>query len=1525
MGFIIGKKYMSNFTQLAKITGNDTQSDVLFGWSVSLNSAGNIALIGAYGEDPNGVTGAGSAYIFTGSGGSWSQAAKITGSNARVSGAFGYSVSLNSAGNIALIGAYKEYPNGVAIAGSAYIFTGSGSSWVQTARITGNDTAAGDLFGSAVSLNSIGNIALIGAEEKYINGIPQVGAAYIFTGSGSSWVQTARVTGNDSQISHNFGSSVSLNSSGNIFVVGADNSNVYKGSAYIFTGNGSSWSQALKITGDSPQSFDYFGYSTSINDSGNIIAIGELRNGNGRFYIFTGNGNSWTRSARITQTGASLNNYLGYSVSLNSVGNVALVGAAAQDSSNGVLGGSAYIFTGSGNNWVQTLMMTGNDPKYADNFGSSVSLNSSGNVALVGAFREDLNGVTNAGSAYIFTEKANQTITFPSISDKNFGDPVFYLDASSDSNLPITYSSSNPSIASITGASGVNINNAGSVTITASQTGNSNYTAAVPVSRSFNVVCDYTKEISAGYFHSLALLKDGRVTGWGDNTYGQTNIPVGIGNNATGISAGLYHSLALLKDGRVTGWGWNNYFETTIPAGIGTNATGIAAGYGHSLALLKDGSVTGWGRNNNNQTTIPAGIGTNATGIAAGSEHSLALLKDGRVTGWGSNVNGQTTIPVGIGTNAAAIAAGYIHSLALLKDGRVTGWGYNFNNEITIPAGIGNNATGIAAGYGHSLALLKDGRVTGWGKNDYGQTTIPVGIGTNATGIFAGTYNSFALLKDRRVTGWGYNGNGQTNIPLGINCSFTKFTPTITFPNIPIKSISDPSFNLGVTSTNTALPITYTSSNTSVATVNSNGDVTIIGLGTTNITASQAGDANYNPATSVLRGLYVSRGCGTFVQISAGEYHSLALLKDGSITGWGFNNNGQTTIPAGIGTNATGIAAGYGHSLALLKDGRVTGWGLNNYGQITIPVGIGNNTTGIFAGQYYSLALLKDGRVTGWGLNDYGQTNIPVGIGNNATGISAGGYHCLALLKDGSITGWGRNLFGQTIIPAGIGTNATGISAGNYHSLALLKDGTVTGWGYNFNGEITIPAGIGTNATGITAGHYHSLALLKDGSITGWGKNDYGQTTIPVGIGNNATGISAGAAHSIALLKDGSITGWGRNGEGQTTNVPNPKCIQNITFPAIPTKTFGDSSFNPGATSDSNLTVNYTSSNTSVVTVAGSTITIVGGGTSTITASQAGDSIYSAATPVARTLTVNKADQTITFSAIETKTFGDPLFYLAGTSTSNLPLTYSGNNSSVATILGSGVTIVGAGTCEITGYQTGNSNYNAATPVAQTLTVLRGGQTINISGFYTGVYNETKTYDLSTPQGLPIIYTGDTNIFSIEANNITFINTGVTILTGYNTGSTNCTGITGTQQVTVNRANAIIDFPYIPVFNINLTSGYTLNATSNHSESAIEYTSSNSGAASISGSNTLLITGTGVGIITAYQPATSHYNEASGQRSFTALNIRNPQIVAVSNLPNNVFFDTGSKYLQGYLQDEGTYHLKLHILEDNILCEKTIV
>jgi hypothetical protein len=301
------------------------------------------------------VSNAGSAYIFTGSGNSWVQTAKITGNDAQANDNFGISVSLNSAGNVALITAPFEDPNGATNAGSAYIFTGSGNSWVQTAKITGNDAQANDNFGISVSLNSAGSVALVGAQLEDPNGVSNAGSAYIFTGSGNSWVQTAKITGNDAQTNDFFGISVSLNSAGNVALVGAYNEDL-----------------------------------NEVTDAGSA-------------YIFTGSGNSWVQTAKITGNDAQLSDLFGYSVSLNSAGNVALVGNFSEDPNGVSNAGSAYIFTGSGNSWVQTAKITGSDAEAGDNFGYSTSLNSAGNVALVGAWNEDPRGITNAGSAYFFS------------------------------------------------------------------------------------------------------------------------------------------------------------------------------------------------------------------------------------------------------------------------------------------------------------------------------------------------------------------------------------------------------------------------------------------------------------------------------------------------------------------------------------------------------------------------------------------------------------------------------------------------------------------------------------------------------------------------------------------------------------------------------------------------------------------------------------------------------------------------------------------------------------------------------------------------------------------------------------------------------------------------------------------------------------------------------------------------------------------------------------------------------------------
>jgi|GEM_PF-432355 hypothetical protein len=176
------------------------------------------------------------------------------------------------------------------------------------------------------------------------------------------------------------------------------------------------------------------------------------------------------------------------------------------------------------------------------------------------------------------------------------------------------------------------------------------------------------------------------------------------------------------------------------------------------------------------------------------------------------------------------------------------------------------------------------------------------------------------------------------------------------------------------------------------------------------------------------------------------------------------------------------------------------------------------------------------------------------------------------------------------------------------------------------------------------------------------------------------------------------------------------KLPQTITFNALTNKTFGDAPFDLTATASSGLAVTYTSSNPAVATVSGSTVTILAAGQTTFTASQIGNSGYMAASEVSQTLTVQKAVQTITFAALATKTFGDADFALTATGgASAQPVTFTSSNPLVATVVGSTVTIVGAGTTDITASQDGNDNYLAATAVVRPLAVNKANQTITFA------------------------------------------------------------------------------------------------------------------------------------------------------------------------------------------------------------------
>ena len=603
----------------------------------------------------------------------------------------------------------------------------------------------------------------------------------------------------------------------------------------------------------------------------------------------------------------------------------------------------------------------------------------------------------------------------------------------------------------------------------------------------------------------------------------------------------------------------------------------ITAGEIHTCALRQTGTITCWGNNwagqlgNSTQTdsSVPVevlGI-TDAKAITAGASiviggHTCALRQTGTITCWGTNWDGQlgngqsgrdanSSVPVtvlGI-TDATAITAGGDFTCALRLTRTITCWGNNRSGKLgngrsgyyagsTVPVevlGI-NDATAITAGNDHACALRQTGTITCWGNNYNGQlgngqsgrdanSSVPVtvlGI-TDATAITAGGGHTCALRQTGTITCWGDNYKGQ----LG--------NGTETVSSVPVEV-------LGITDATTITASIGYGSGLHTCALRQTGTIACWGLNRGGqLGNGQSGNHEYSFVPVEVLGI------NDATQITAGNTHTCALRRTGTITCWGNNWAGQlgngttdsSSVPVEVlGINdATAITAGEDHTCALQRTGAIACWGLNRGGQL------GNGTT------------------------DSSSEPVEVLGINDATQITAGGTHSCALLQTGTITCWGNNWAGQlgngttdsSSVPVEVlGINdATAITAGEDHTCALQRTGAIACWGLNRGGQL----GNGTtdsssepvevlginDATQITAGGTHSCALLQTGTITCWGDNRDGQlgngqttdsSSEPVevlGI-NDATAITAGEDHTCALRQTDTITCWGNNEYGQLGN-----------------------------------------------------------------------------------------------------------------------------------------------------------------------------------------------------------------------------------------------------------------------------------------------------------------------------------------------------------------------------------------------------
>jgi len=311
--------------------------------------------------------------------------------------------------------------------------------------------------------------------------------------------------------------------------------------------------------------------------------------------------------------------------------------------------------------------------------------------------------------------------------------------------------------------------------------------------------------------------------------------------------------------------------------------------------------------------------------------------------------------------------------------------------------------------------------------------------------------------------------------------------------------------------------------------------------------------------------LYWGAAAGMFRGVTAGWGHSCGFgdfLDEpaGGVYCWGYNKNGELGDGHNINSNLSefevrvrglydvvALAAGDNHTCALLGNGGVKCWGYNEYGQLGDGTTNNSNTpvdvkflfggvVAIAAGWGHTCALIQDGGVRCWGSNQFGQlgdgTDVPyrtvrgivAGFENDVAAISAGGAHTCAIRKDNQVKCWGENNYGQlgdgTVknsnlpvqakVQSRIDDEVLQLSAGRYHTCALMNLGRVRCWGNNQFGQL----GNGTNLTGITAGD--------------------------VGIGGDKiTTIAAGWGHTCAATEKGEILCWGKNEFGQLGNGTN--------------------------------------------------------------------------------------------------------------------------------------------------------------------------------------------------------------------------------------------------------------------------------------------------------------------------------------------------------------------------------------------------
>ena len=386
-----------------KLVGSGAVGNANQGNFVALSADGNTAFVGGF-TDNNYV---GAAWAYTRDGGVWTQqGSKLTASDAAGQSRQGCWVKLSADGNTALVTGTGDDSG----AGAAWIYTRSGGVWTQQGpKLVGSGAVGKAQQGVDAGISDDGNTIIVGG--YYDSGF--TGAAWIFTRSGGVWTQQgSKLVGAGAVGPADQGLSVAISGDGNTIAVGGAADNNGAGAVWIFARdtNGVWKQQGNKLVGTGAVGNAWQGGVALSGDGNTLMLAGIADNSHaGAIWMYTRTDGTWTQQGnKLVGTGAIGSAQQGWSYALSADGNTAIEGGISDNGSEG----AAWVFSRTGDEWKQLgpkivgANMLGNPVCY----GFSVALSADGTTAMVGAPYDS----TYAGAAWVYT-RISQWTPLPSI------------------------------------------------------------------------------------------------------------------------------------------------------------------------------------------------------------------------------------------------------------------------------------------------------------------------------------------------------------------------------------------------------------------------------------------------------------------------------------------------------------------------------------------------------------------------------------------------------------------------------------------------------------------------------------------------------------------------------------------------------------------------------------------------------------------------------------------------------------------------------------------------------------------------------------------------------------------------------------------------------------------------------------------------------------------------------------------------------------------------------------------------------